>query len=372
MDDFPVPEPAFRGDDHYLIPDRLSLRGKAIPFVPNQLPIANDPSQSHLPEVVAGPPLKINLIARTNGVGLDRDVDLVAATLEAAGHLITRSHCREIPFWRQWSPTRPRFDLNIFMERVFPRWISSAHSNVLIPNQERFPERHLRLLGKINHVLCKSEHALEIFSRHHPSCHLSRFTSQDLYLPDVERTFPSFLHLAGRSTLKGTSTLLELWQRHPEWPELLLLQHRENAPDSVPENVTLRADYVPEEELHKLLNSRTIHLCPSLSEGWGHYIVEAMACKAVVITTDGPPMNELVSPERGRLVKVASSAPRHLGTNFHVDPTSLEQTISDLLSSSTSSLKETGDRARDWFLANDTEFRKSLPPLLESFRPESS
>jgi hypothetical protein len=44
----------------------LEARGsKGIPSPHSELPIANHLSQSHSPWVVAGPPLKINLIART-------------------------------------------------------------------------------------------------------------------------------------------------------------------------------------------------------------------------------------------------------------------------------------------------------------------
>ena len=315
---------------------------------------------------MARPPLKINLIARTNGVGLDRDVDLVAEILENAGHQITRSHCREVPFWHRWFPQHPRFDLNIFMERIFPRWLTHARSNILIPNQERFPERHLGLLKKIDHILCKSRHALEVFSKHHPSCHFSSFTSKDLHNSAISREETSILHLAGRSTLKGTETVLSLWKKHPEWPTLLLLQHKENAPESYPDNVTLRSNYLSDDELNAIMNRHRIHLCPSLSEGWGHYIVEAMACEAVVITTDGPPMNELVTGDYGNLVKVASTEPRHLGTNFQVDETDLERTIESVLKTSADDLASKGRMARDWFLSNDQKFRKALPALLES------
>ena len=84
---------------------------------------------------------KINIIARTNGVGLDRDVDLVHSCLTEAGHDVTVSHCRGISPFRALLPAKPKFDANIFLERVFPRWLSSARKNLLIPNQERFPER---------------------------------------------------------------------------------------------------------------------------------------------------------------------------------------------------------------------------------------
>jgi hypothetical protein len=35
-------------------------------------------------------------------------------------------------------------------------------------------------------------------------------------------------------------------------------------------------------------------MCPSLIEGWGQYIDEGRRAKAVVLTLDAPPMNELI------------------------------------------------------------------------------
>ena len=313
----------------------------------------------------------LNIIARTNGVGLDRDVDLIHAIATAAGYKVTVSYCRSIPFYASWFGGKKHYDANIFLERIFPRWLGSARINLLVPNQERFPQRHVPRLKKIDHVLCKSEHALEIFSEIHPSCHFTGFTSTNLNDPAIARKQNAILHLAGRSTLKGTGTVLELWKKHPEWPTLTLLQHKDNAPESVPDNVHLITDYLSQEEIVKLVNEHPIHLCPSLSEGWGHYIVEAMSCGAVVITTDGPPMNELVQPNRGILVKFSHSEPRHLGTNFFVDPTALEEAVTNALALPTESMESLGQAARAWTLANDAAFEKRFLAALQKVLPNS-
>jgi glycosyltransferase involved in cell wall biosynthesis len=309
-------------------------------------------------------PKKVNIIARTNGVGLDRDVDLIHDALTADGFDVTVSHCRGISPLRRFFPGKPRFDANIFLERVFPRWFGSAHTNLLIPNQERFPKRHLPHLKKIDHVLCKSRHAEEIFSGLGHSTDYIGFTSTDLLDESTSPDYQSFFHLAGRSTLKGTETILALWQKHPEWPELTVVQCKENAPEQVPANVTLITDYIPHEEIKQLLNRHGVHLCTSLSEGWGHYIVEAMSCKAVVVTTDAPPMNELISPARGVPIPYNRSEPRHLGTNFHIDPDKLEKNIQQLLLMSPEKKQTYGDNARTWFEQNDTQFKETLPKII--------
>ena len=310
-------------------------------------------------------PIKINIIARTNGVGLDRDVDLLHSTFSRAGYDVTVSHCRGISPLRSIFPGKAQFDTNIFLERVFPRWLGCAKSNLLIPNQERFPRRHLRHLAKIDHILCKSRHAEEIFSGlAHPTQFIG-FTSSDLLDESIQPDYQSFFHLAGRSTLKGSETILELWKKHPEWPQLTMVQCKENAPGKVPHNVQLITDYIPHEEIRKHLNTHGIHLCTSLSEGWGHYIVEAMSCRAVVVTTDAPPMNELITPARGVTVAYDHSEPRHLGTNFHVDPVKLEKMIQELLLMPDEKKAELGKSARLWFEQNDAVFQRKLPEALE-------
>ena len=309
--------------------------------------------------------MKINIIARTNGVGLDRDVDLINKTLSSTeGFDVTVSHYRSISLLRRLFPPPQKYDVNIFLERIYPRWFGSARANILIPNKEHFPHRLIGNLKYIDHIFCKSRHAKEIFEKHHQSVRFTGFTSTDLLDKDVAPDYQKFLHLAGRSTQKGTATILELWKNNPSWPQLTIVQCKENAPAEVPDNVRLITEYIPHEEIKQLLNSHGVHLCTSSSEGWGHYIVEAMSCKAVVVTTDGPPMNEIISPERGILVPWYRQEPRHLGTDWHINPDKLEQNINKLLIMPGETKQRYGQKAREWFDANDLKFSKYLPETI--------
>lgn len=285
---------------------------------------------------------------------------LVREALHKLGAKVTLSPSRGIPAYHRWIPAKKRFDANIFMERVFPRWLSTAERNFLIPNQERYPLRHLRLLKGIEQVLCKSQHAKGIFERVGAKVQFIGFTSEDRNRDQVAPDYRKFFHLAGRSTLKGTETLLEIWAKHPEWPTLTLVQHKENAPEQVPANVELISKYLDDGELKDLQNQHGIHLCPSRSEGWGHYIVESMSVSAVTVTTDGPPMNELVDSSRGVLIPVEKSEPRHLGTNFYADPIKLEAAIAKLITTPVEDLAWMGGKAREWFEQNQRDFQENL------------
>lgn len=57
------------------------------------------------------------------------------------------------------------------------------------------------------------------------------------------------------------------------------------------------------EDVRRLQNSHGIHVCVSEREGFGHYINEARAVGALVVTTNHPPMNELITEETGVLVQ---------------------------------------------------------------------
>jgi len=307
------------------------------------------------------------IIGRKNGVGLDQDASLVGAALQACGWSV-RHHAPND--WCALLTPGVKADAVIHLERFFPLWKWCGARHYLIPNQERFPERQVGRLKSVDQVLCKSRHAEEIFARLHPSVSFIGFTSPDRLLPDVQPDYSRFFHLAGRSTLKGTEELLVLWSRHPEWPELTLVQHPDNAPVTVPENVRLISRHVPEAELRSLQNSCGVHLCPSLSEGWGHYIVEAMSCRAVTVTTDGPPMNELVCSDRGILVAVNRSEPRRLGRNFYVDTNALEKAVAGLIGASFAEKSVLGEAARRWFVQNNARFAATLRGAVKPASPK--
>jgi glycosyltransferase involved in cell wall biosynthesis len=235
---------------------------------------------------------------------------------------------------------------------------------MLVPNQERFPRRQLGRLSRIDLVLAKTIEACAAFAGNGvPIEHLG-FTSEDRFDPAVRKDWNRVLHLAGGSTLKGTEDVLALWDRHPEWPELVLVQKRQNAPGKVADNVRLITGYVDNSGLRRLQNECGIHLCPSRSEGWGHNLVEGLSCGALVITTDGAPMNEHVRPEFGLLAAASRTEPRHMGTNHFVGMQALGAAIDAAISMPSSQKAKMGELARKRFLEIDGRFRKRARELL--------
>jgi len=320
----------------------------------------------------------LNLIAWDNGVGLTRDLRLLEHALRQAGFDVHMSKIGRGKL-RKWTrPLRMRarlalqrlrgsrgFDANVMLEHLRPEDLPFSRRNFFIPNPEWCLQSDLALLDRADAVLAKTRHAEAIFSER--GCRVAQigFTSEDRHDPAVPRE-RTFFHLAGRSGNKGTQRLLALWQRHPEWPRLTVVQNPRSAKaivTGVP-NIDHRIDYIDDAELRRLQNANWFHLCPSETEGFGHYLVEAMSVAAVAITTDAEPMNELVSADRGVLIEAGSSGNQHLATTYFFDETAMEAGIERALALSDDELRGLGGRAREWFLRNDREFSARLRQAL--------
>lgn len=305
-------------------------------------------------------PERILITGRQNGVGLETDARILEQVLADHAEVSIRP-IRSIPPWQMLLPSKTRSgQALIYLERIFLRWHRHAEVKVLFPNQERYPERLVPFLRTVDHICCKSRHATEIFARLHPSVHYVGFSSPDQYRPEILPDFDRYFHLAGRSTMKGTEYLIRVWEQHPEWPELTIVCHPSLEYKTTAKNLMIRANRLSDEELIQLQTVSGVHLCPSLCEGWGHYIVEALSSMSVVLTLDAPPMNEIIQPDRGILVGYADSRPRRLGTQFTPDIHDLEAKIARIVEMPIETKQSIAVKGREWFLSNQIEFRKRL------------
>lgn len=330
--------------------------------------------------------LRINLIGWDNSRGLSHDLRLLREALEVLGHHVhftavgprrrrrtMRALLLRLQLSWQWLRAGARgsrlFDVNIMLEHVQPAYFGVAQQNLFIPNPEWFSPRDERHLHRFDALLAKTRVAVAAFEARGVRTIYIGFRSSDCLLADVVRQ-PRFLHLAGASDMKGTRRLLAVWRRHPEWPPLLVLQSPNTVRD---EPATPDHDNVEHrittlsciDEIRHLQNSHAFHLCLSETEGWGHYIAEAMSCGAVVITCDAPPMNELVRPDRGVLVSASEIGPLNAAMRYRFDESALEEAIERLRTMSSTQQASLGAAARAWFEANQRGFPGLLQDALQ-------
>jgi glycosyltransferase involved in cell wall biosynthesis len=308
---------------------------------------------------------RINLIGWPNAAGISRDLTILEDSLRRAGHDVRRSTAaprtlHRLPVRLLSGGWRP-FDLNIFVETLEPLWMGMASRNILIPNAEWCAVGPG--FDDLDAIFCKTAHAVRIFGALHPRVLEVGFRCLDRRRSDGPGLrWDAALHVAGRSRAKGTGAVLSAWERHPEWPTLTVIAWRSACPiaGSLPANVRVLDKFVEESDLIRLQNTCGLHICPSEAEGFGHTIAEAMSCGAVPVTLDAEPMNELVTPERGVLVRSTGSTPMRLGVRHTTTVTDLESAVDEALSRSPERLTELGTRGRAWFEAARTGFERRL------------
>jgi hypothetical protein len=323
----------------------------------------------------------INLIARDNGFGLSRDLRLLAAALTARGHEVSITAVRRGKLRKLGNALRVNagcalrrlrgrgaheFDANLMLEHVRPEYFPLARRNVLLPNPEWFLPADQAALAGIDRVFAKTRYTQTIFSGLGCRVAFTGFTSGGRHDASVPRE-RAFFHLAGRSGTKNTEALLTLWRKHPRWPRLTVVQdrHMAQAVATAP-NIDHRVVHLPDDQLRRLQNVHRFHLCPSQTEGFGHYLVEALSVGAVTLTLDASPMNELITPERGALVPVARTGTQHLATTNFFDEAPMAQAIEHLIDLGDAECDRLGAAARAWFIANDRAFRERLDAAIAS------
>lgn len=312
------------------------------------------------------------LIARDNAAGLSRDLPLLANALQRANcetQLTGLPHRGRFAEWLtrvQLARKPPAFDVNVMLERIRPEFLRAAKRNVLIPNPEYFRAQDKTALPTMDAVWVKTRHAERLFQQLGATTRYIGFTSADRFDAGIARRH-TFFHGPGRSGNKGTQALLALWRKHPEWPMLTVVWRRKRVDiESLPANVTLIREHLSDADYCRLQNEHRFHLCPSQTEGFGHYLVEAMSCRAVVVTLNAEPMNELVSVERGMLVPAEAIGTQDLAATYGFTETSMEATIGRCLSMDVATAEAMGEAARAWYENNHAHFPQRLQEALHA------
>jgi hypothetical protein len=334
------------------------------------------------------PPVPVvRILFSDSGRGLHADADLLQELLERQGWRVIR---QLLPVWtvaktqrslryasiRSFFPglltdainatqvrlgrfAKEKADLQIHLESLSVDYLSAATTNWLIPNQEWVKPQHLCFFSYLDAILCKSQTAMEVFRPYHENTRFIGFSNPAVakkpHVDYAHDRFRRFLHVAGRNRKKGSLAIVEAWRRHPEWPELQLVIDDVSDLGRLPANIRLWRD-VDDRQLTELRRQNGIVLAPSEVEGFGHILLEGMLHGGIVLTTDAPPMNELIARDRGMLLDWSVSEPFHLGMRYFVTPSAVEQAVGDVLLTSTELLSRKARIARDWVVDNDRRF----------------
>ena len=239
----------------------------------------------------------------------------------------------------------------IFLEHIVPEWLDvSSTTTLFMPNQEMLTEWDVKNINRMDKVLCKTNYAFNMM----PSNKIYTKMTSVCNTNNAKKDFNMCVHFAGSSFMKGTRSLLETWINNNGFLNVNPAAHllvtfnveRMFDKDGVVDFWSSLNPVVTKVNMGRLITCEKhgniymvkrlndadfnyfskkagIRIQPSITEGYGHVINEGRCVKSVVITTNFPPMNEIITDERF-LVSVERTEPSY---NMFKDFKSLSQYI---------------------------------------------
>lgn len=296
--------------------------------------------------------MNVTIIGRNNNGGLEKDKIILTRLLQEHHINVDFRNLDE-----DFIPIRQDTDLCIHLEIVDEQYF--GRSNILIPNQEWFMREWLVNINRFDAIFCKSLYAEQIFGAYHSNVIYTGFTSLDCYREGDK--IKECFHSSGRSRAKGTRQLIDALKSFDSSRIHIVSSFINEAP-FVNECISFYG-ILPEEEFNHFRNRCLIHIYPSVIEGFGHVINEAMSCASVVLTTDYPPMNELTS---SFLIPIDKeyALPDRLGGIAGIAPSSIKEVLDTVLLRD--DLHELGLKNREVFLRKDQLFREQFMAALHA------
>ncbi|TMW55314.1 hypothetical protein Poli38472_013205 [Pythium oligandrum] len=248
--------------------------------------------------------------------------------------------------YHEMCPDTPVLFMNHFWDGVRddPKW-PVTKLTYLMPNIEMY-ELEASHIRRSDVVICKTmvcythlQKWLEqegnptntqvIYSRHTSSnlASYARVRLGDDAITPKNFTHPKFVHIAGSSIFKATGFVLSCWLSRRDFPPIDIyidedfynreFKERFGKRINARRNINLHAGRVDSVALGKIVAEASVFMCPSIQEGYGHYLNQARAAGGLVVTPNVAPMNELITPKSGVLFSalVQSSRKQFLGGN---------------------------------------------------------
>ena len=270
----------------------------------------------------------VNYLLKYNTVGMIIDADTISAYYGWKKHNILIWENEKIYMSKIFKKINKTNCINVFIERN-PKKIPVRATNHLMINQE-FVNSYMTdniKNGSFNKVICKTPIAEQVVKKisRNANAELIEFEPKSNFIA-VEPDKNIFIHLSGVSPLKNTISIFNAWYKSNKLKnssaKLIIAIRRPKEDNKFFHPVTNFFDYIDElaGDKHSLqLGAYSIdclkftniyiidkflpndvyaylqavaytHVCPSLVEGFGHYIWEPAINGRRVITTDAEPM----------------------------------------------------------------------------------
>jgi len=238
--------------------------------------------------------MRVNLISNNrNQTGLSQDVDLVQGmwSIVHPDSTFRRFH--------QAQPECDEGDVNIFFEVLNPSLFTYAGLNIWIPNPEWTYKSWEPYFSQLDHIWCKTEHAVRLFKPFNP---FTRYISWTSIAKGVspKKNYSKALVVTGKNTFRHPQLVIDsyrLAEDTSKLPELHVVYDgtRMNAvvPPGLESKVKLYPSTLHQKEYDALLDECGLAICVSSGEGFCHAINEAASSGCVMMISEINALQEL-------------------------------------------------------------------------------
>ncbi len=174
-----------------------------------------------------------------------------------------------------------------------------------------YTETTLPWFEMFDFVICNTYRHMQAMKAHPQKYYIRWGTDVDLFVPkENPNTELTFFHSAGMSERKGTDILVDAFIEGECYKRSKLVIHTQRPIEGLcrykkDELKAYNIDVIEETVTAPgLYYMGDVYVYPTRLDGLGLTMYEALSCGLPVITTDFPPMNEAVTNEIGKLVKV--------------------------------------------------------------------
>lgn len=302
----------------------------------------------------------VYIVGPDNGVGLTLDAEIVKEVI----YRVFGPH--EQIKTLQSSPGTPipaKGDVAIYLEHLLT--IYPAKASIWVPNPEWTQAGWLQRRARVSSVGVKCKAATRLFlDNGFRDVRYIGWTSTDRMDQKVRRSF-EFVHVAGKSQMKGTTTVVAAWARHPEWPPLNVVAWWDVL---VPEasNVTLY-NKLSVQAITQLQNKCLFHIIPSVAEGFSHVTNEARSVGAIPLVSNYPPQNELVDSSFGFLIDGSVGGLHHSWPLFLVSIEAVEEAVEKALALGTDEIVKMQGLSRSAYEAGKEYFLRTFSTQLKDY-----
>lgn len=301
----------------------------------------------------------INIILWKGSKGLYKDASILVRVLSEAGF-----RPRMVNYKTETPLLKCR--LNIFIQYIYPQFLKYAKSNILIPNPEWGDDGFKFINDNFDCVIAKTLDCKNIFEKHVTNLYYTSFTSDDVF--ENRRMEKTYAHFAGKSKLKGTKKIINLWNNNNDLPTLHLYSYDVDYSSEIKTNkIVYSYEKLEDEKIKYLQNTHLFHLSPSEYEGFGHQLNESKSAGGIVFTTDAPPMNELIKNDFGYLIEPNIKGWLKKAPLYSFSEDGLRQKIFESKELSKEAIEEKCMHARLSFEKNDNFFKNSIKTVVSKY-----